>query len=674
MIKNLLRFFLIILFFCIKPCFAMENYINTNLFKDEENINLNIFVEGDIDLYGFLGKINYDKNILELKECNSDKYNSFVDNDMLLLESINSYKDTIIATCKFKIKENIDSVYFNVTDISLSNSVNVIYNNDSTVNREFIKEDTTIENDDAIENEEIEKPKKVKSKTSIIIPIIATVVLVAAFILGKKYKLLVIIMLAIITTSLNTYATDNKIIEEDLYQIRNMLFKNTVAQEMYDYDSDSVITINDLILGLIKFNNQSNDDNNIDEDIEIPTPEVMVPENTNPDPIPPTPEVIIPEIINPSPTPTPPTPPTPEEVIPENTNPNPVSPTPEVIIDTTAPIINYCQTIIRNNETHFYIDSNDTDISKYVVNDNPNLTFTSTPNFTVTGEIKNAKVTVYDTSNNSSVITCWWHYDQVKPSGNGAIAFKEETDTLKVSIQLNERSGLDFYTTYIWVKNAYSQFKSEVPSNYGKDLLYPEKLMENAINTNNLQNKLVVGINASGYEGKGVYGNAPALPLVLSNGKVIRDFTTKGLGTPKYNTYGITRDNILKYYPYSGSSHTAVAQKIKNDGVLNTFGFVIRLVEDGKVVTSKTTRSVLQGICQINENNFVFVTDIYGSSRAGFTYKELANYMVSLGCKNGYNMDGGGSVQLIFKPSNGTQQKLITQNNRKIPDIIYFHQ
>lgn len=271
--------------------------------------------------------------------------------------------------------------------------------------------------------------------------------------------------------------------------------------------------------------------------------------------------------------------------------------------------------------------------------------------------------------------SCKGCYEQVKPSGSGNIKYKEETDTLKVVIELNKRkSGLDYYTTYIWVKDAYKQFKSQVPDNYGKKMLFPEKLMENAIEENNLQKKLVVGFNASGYLSSGVYKYSPEMPLVISNGKVIRDYTNKGLGVPKYNTYGINKNGELKFYSYAGGDLKKVAKKIQDDGVLNTFGFVIKLVENGKVATKNNNRNVLQGICQIDKNNFVFVTDVYGSSRNGFRYKELAEYMISLGCKTGYNLDGGGSVQLIYKASNGTPQKLITENNRKIPDVIYFHQ
>ena len=47
--------------------------------------------------------------------------------------------------------------------------------------------------------------------------------------------------------------------------------------------------------------------------------------------------------------------------------------------------------------------------------------------------------------------------------------------------------------------------------------------------------------------------------------------------------------------------------------------------------------------------------------------------MIKLGCKTGFNLDGGGSISLIVKGSD-TKQQVIAGNNRKIADILYFHE
>ena len=78
-------------------------------------------------------------------------------------------------------------------------------------------------------------------------------------------------------------------------------------------------------------------------------------------------------------------------------------------------------------------------------------------------------------------------------------------------------------------------------------------------------------------------------------------------------------------------------------------------------------------MCQIDKNNFVFISDEYSSPRTVFSYSELADYMLSLGCKIGFNLDGGGSVSLVYKgkQSNPT---IITGSMIEIADIIYFHE
>lgn len=76
---------------------------------------------------------------------------------------------------------------------------------------------------------------------------------------------------------------------------------------------------------------------------------------------------------------------------------------------------------------------------------------------------------------------------------------------------------------------------------------------------------------------------------------------------------------------------------------------------------------------QIDKNNFVFITDIYSIFRNEFSYQELGNYILSLDCKIGFNLDGRGSTSLIFKDKNKSSQTL-TGSTREITDIIYFHE
>ncbi len=97
------------------------------------------------------------------------------------------------------------------------------------------------------------------------------------------------------------------------------------------------------------------------------------------------------------------------------------------------------------------------------------------------------------------------------------------------------------------------------------------------------------------------------------------------------------------------------------------------LVDNGKVVTSDTSPNIRQGFCQIDKNNFVFITNNDGNRSAGFSFKKMAEYMVSLRCITGFNLDGGGSTTLLFKNSDNNIITL-TGNTRAIADVIYFHE
>lgn len=51
----------------------------------------------------------------------------------------------------------------------------------------------------------------------------------------------------------------------------------------------------------------------------------------------------------------------------------------------------------------------------------------------------------------------------------------------------------------------------------------------------------------------------------------------------------------------------------------------------------------------------------------------MAEYMVSLGCQTGFNLDGGGSTTLLVK-NKGASSNTLVGNKRKVADILYFHE
>lgn len=361
-------------------------------------------------------------------------------------------------------------------------------------------------------------------------------------------------------------------------------------------------------------------------------------------------------------------------------------------IDKQGPVISSCHGKAEGNKTSLNIVTSDKDIASYTINGKK---YNWSSNYIeLSGLNQTLTITFYDKLGNSTNVNCnieYIPYDSpITPGGSETIIASESTDTLKVWIESKKRSGrTSYYVTHVWAKDPYNQFKLKTPENFGNQVEVALNIINGAISKYGLNNKLLVAVNASGFVIKNSFGHehyylvnnafnyTAGIPLVLSDGKVMRNIAGEKLPATMYVTYGLKKDGNLAAYTYPGgynpSENNAIANKIISDGVKNTFGFNPILVTNSKVVTNGTDRNIRQGFCQIDKNNFVFITDEYVEARNGFSFVELANYMVNLGCKTGFNLDGGGSTSLIFKSKNSSA-KVITGNTRRIADVIYFHE
>lgn len=354
-------------------------------------------------------------------------------------------------------------------------------------------------------------------------------------------------------------------------------------------------------------------------------------------------------------------------------------------IDKTPPT-GSCSGYYKEGTSIINITANDNSgISKYVLN---GLSYTNNK-ITLNKELKNANITIYDKVGNSKNISCNLKnnnptYDKpISPSGNENIIQNISSNTLNVWIE--EYST--YYVSHIWAKNPYNQFKSAVPNNFGNELRTSKDILSNVISTHNYQNKIIIAVNGSGFVLKNTYDTAyysannswnktSVSPIVIVEGKVLRNISNGKIPSAKHITYGLKKDGTLGYYKYQAGTNLQAnidtSQQIINDGILNTFAFNPILVLNKQAVSSDTSPNIRQGFCQIDKNNFVFITNKPNRS-TGFSFKSLGEYMVKLGCTTGFNLDGGGSASLLFK-NNTNNISVITGNNRQIADIVYFHE
>ena len=278
--------------------------------------------------------------------------------------------------------------------------------------------------------------------------------------------------------------------------------------------------------------------------------------------------------------------------------------------------------------------------------------------------------------------------EPIKPSAGEKIIKQGETDTLKVYITKTGSS----YVTRVWMKDPYNQVNKQDASPYGKSLRRPSELVKTAISEKGLENKLIVAMNASGFYLKNTYdassvSRVPAYDrtsvgtIVITDGKVIRNNYEKGDLLTWFIT-GIDNNNQMQVFEDKKMKETTVSEKkawsesVINSGIRNTFTFAAPVILNGQKTnyTNKNSRMPgsndstkgLQMMCQVDNNNFMFF-----STKSG-TRNQAIKIFLDAGCKTAVNLDGGGSVALLFKADNSSNIETVSGNARSLPEAMYI--
>ena len=122
------------------------------------------------------------------------------------------------------------------------------------------------------------------------------------------------------------------------------------------------------------------------------------------------------------------------------------------------------------------------------------------------------------------------------------------------------------------------------------------------------------------------------------------------------------------------------------------------MIKDSKITEFKnsyepwyTAPDFRSAFCQIDDNNFIFITGTSVIRDSGLSIRELADIMKNLGCNTGYNFDGGDSRVNYYKAGSGKYTVYRSDNyrtftkgsisfmeykgihdDRKGADILYF--
>ncbi len=115
-----------------------------------------------------------------------------------------------------------------------------------------------------------------------------------------------------------------------------------------------------------------------------------------------------------------------------------------------------------------------------------------------------------------------------------------------------------------------------------------------------------------------------------------------------------------------------LAQQLINDGVKYTYGFHPVLTINGQKKTTDNSPNIRQGLCQLDKNNFVFLTNISSNRSIGLSFSGMADIFNSMGCIYGVNLDGGGSTSLYYKERGTNNAVEVRGSSRDVADMLYF--
>ena len=311
-----------------------------------------------------------------------------------------------------------------------------------------------------------------------------------------------------------------------------------------------------------------------------------------------------------------------------------------------------------------------------------------------------------------------WKSNEITPLAQGKIIYKQNTETLKVKIQKRtDANKSNYYLTYIWVEDPYTQSNKAHAKNYPNALQPTKGILENEVKNEKLKNKLVIATNASAYYnssysncksqwdkynqkvgkkecGEGLnscfcypaktssnlysqkYVNTQVGNLVITKGKVFRNWPQQE-AVDTSNTldlYGIDPNGTFRIFRnINGGNETSrkkLYKKIINTGIKNTIVWNVPIILDGKVVGWQNNQSLknITAFCQIDKNNFV----IFSARKAVYSYLVPQDFK-ALGCKNAVNFDGGGSVELLYKNRGGDVTRIFNSyGDNANAEIFYF--
>jgi exopolysaccharide biosynthesis protein len=241
------------------------------------------------------------------------------------------------------------------------------------------------------------------------------------------------------------------------------------------------------------------------------------------------------------------------------------------------------------------------------------------------------------------------------------------SDSKQITItQTTSGSGSDklvYYAADIQLTNATDLKSAFAKNKFGTNIIqYVSTMAEN--------NSAILAINGDyyGFRDDGI---------IIRNGVIYRD-------SPAREGLAIYKDGTMKVYDET----VTTAEDLLDDGVWNTLSFGPVLLNNGEIIsgidsveidTNFGNHSVQgsqprTGVGIISANHYVFI--VADGRNAGYsngvTMSEFAQIFKDLGCMTAYNLDGGGSSEMVFMGNIVNTPCNKNGSERGTSDILYI--
>lgn len=232
-----------------------------------------------------------------------------------------------------------------------------------------------------------------------------------------------------------------------------------------------------------------------------------------------------------------------------------------------------------------------------------------------------------------------------------------ETSTLKVSVEERETSYTRYWVCHVQTFSPAQLCSALCGGTYGN----PRVTTSEELAAHNG----VIGVNGSGFS----YGSGEPAPgkTMIKGGKIYKNLPSNG------NIMCVTKEGGM----FTAAAGLTARQLLKRN-VKDTYCFGPTLAEGGEKYPisgdfQQTYRYQRTAVGMVNPGEYYLVA-VQGNGAGGskgMTYEELQEVFLDLGCDYAYNLDGGGSVTLVFK---GRILNALTDaaGERPCGDILYF--